>query len=246
MNVAIITARAGSKSIKNKNIYPVAGLPLIAYPIRAAQGARLIERVYVSTDGEAIASVAEELGCRIIWRPEELGGDEVNHGDVIRHAVHEIDRMEPDLENVVVLLGNTVMVDSELIDHALQLLATRPDLDSAMSVWEAADDHPLRALEIHDGVLRPYGNVPRQASTDRHSYAKAYYFDQGVWAFRKACVDRNDGPNPWWWMGRRSYPIIRDWVTGRDVHSHLDIQLAEWWLSMQTGRVGNLKEETPS
>lgn len=228
MNIAIITARAGSKSIKNKNVYPVHGKPMIAYPIEAAQAARRIEKVYVSTDGDEIARVAEKLGCEIIRRPEALAGDHVNHGDVIKHAVESVDT--PRLRNVVVLLGNTVMIDAELIDEGLRLLDERPDIDSVMSVWEAADDHPMRALEIHDGVLRPYGDPNRSVSTERQSYPPAYYYDQGIWAFRKECVQKREGPNPWWWMGKRSLPIIRPWVTGRDIHSHLDIELAAWWL----------------
>ena len=229
MNIAIVTARAGSKSIKNKNVYPVLGKPLIAYPIEAAKQAARVDRVYVSTDGLAIAEAAEALGCQIIWRPEELAGDHVNHGDVIKHAVEAVDR--PELENVVVLLGNTVVVDAALIDEGLRLLAERSDVDSVMSVWEAADDHPLRALEIRDGFLAPYGDPNRRASTERQSYPPAYYYDQGIWAFRKACVQSRDGPNPWWWMGRRCLPIVRPWVTGRDVHSHLDLDLAAWWLT---------------
>lgn len=228
MNIAIITARAGSKSIKNKNVYPVHGRPMIAYPIKAAHGARGIQRVYVSTDGQEIAEVAVQLGCEVIWRPDELAGDHVNHGDVIKHAVEAVDC--PELRNVVVLLGNTVMVDSGLIDQGLDLLDARPDIDSVMSVWEAADDHPMRALEIHEGLLRPYGDPNRSVSTERQSYPPAYYYDQGIWAFRKECVQRRDGPNPWWWMGKRSVPIVRNWVTGRDIHTHLDIDLAAWWL----------------
>lgn len=230
MNVAIITARAGSKSIVNKNVHKVAGRPLVSYPIQAALDAGLIERIYVSTDGEAIARVARHMGCEIIWRPEELCGDHVNHGDVIKHAVEFADRKEKDFQNVVLLLGNTVMIDGELIDKALGILHDRPDLDSVMTVWETADDHPLRALEIVDGLLRPFGDPNRQVSTERQSYPKAYYYDQGIWVFRKQCVQRRDGPNPWWWMGKRCLPIVRAWVTGRDIHTLLDLALAEYWV----------------
>ncbi len=235
MNVAIVTARAGSKSIPDKNTAPVAGRPLVGYPIAAAARARRVAATFVSTDGDSIAEVARRAGCEVIRRPPELAGDRVNHGEVIRHAVDWVDERWPELANVVLLLGNTVMVDGELIDRCLELLEERPDLDSVMTVWEAADDHPLRALEIDDGLLRPYGDPDRQVSTERQSYPPAYYYDQGVWAFRKQCAARRDGPNPWWWMGRRCHPLVRNWVTGRDVHTRLDLAVAEWWLSQLPG-----------
>jgi CMP-N-acetylneuraminic acid synthetase len=230
LNAAIVTARAGSESIPDKNVHPVAGKPLVSYPVEAALGAERVHRVFVSTDGRSIAAVSCDLGCTVIERPLDLSGPHVNHGEVIRHAVHWVGQRHPELENVVLLLGNTVMVDPELLDRCLELLDTRSDLDSVMTVWEAADDHPLRALEISDGVLRPYGGTGRDVSTERQSYPKAYYYDQGVWAFRRQCVDSREGPNPWWWMGKRCYPIVRNWVTGRDVHTQLDVEIAEWWL----------------
>ncbi|MEM7482268.1 MAG: NTP transferase domain-containing protein [Acidobacteriota bacterium] len=234
MNAAIITARAGSKSIRDKNVHPLAGRPLVAFPLQAALDAERIDRVFNSTDGESIAKATEDLGCEVIWRPDELGGDTVNHGDVIQHAVRWVDERHPELENVVLLLGNTVMVDGALIDRCLEELDDDPSLDSVMTVWEAADDHPLRAMEIEDGLLKPYGGE-REVSTERQSYPRAFYYDQGVWAFRKECVERRDGPNPWWWMGERSKPIVRNWVTGRDVHTHLDLSVAEWWLTHLPG-----------
>jgi CMP-N-acetylneuraminic acid synthetase len=232
MNVAIVTARAGSKSIINKNVYMVAGKPMVAYPLQAALDAELIGRVYNSTDGEEIAAVTRSMGCEVIERPEELRGDHINHGDVIKHAVEYVDeRLGGELRNVVLLLGNTVMIDGKLIDKCLGILDERPDLDSVMTVWEAADDHPFRALEIgEDGLVSPYGDKHRQVSTERQSYSKAYYYDQGVWAFRKDCVQRRDGPNPWWWMGRRSFAVVRTWVTGRDVHTMFDMAISEWWV----------------
>ena len=233
MNAAIITARAGSKSIRDKNVHPVGGLPLVTYPARAALDAERVDRVFVSTDGDSIARACSELGVEVIRRPDALGGDRVNHGDVIKHAVEWVEERYPELENVALLLGNTVMIDGATIDRCLEILASEPELDSVMTVWEAADDHPLRALEIHDGLLRPYGDPHREVSTERQSYPKAYYYDQGVWSFRKGCVQRREGPSPWWWMGKRCRPVIRSWVTGRDVHTQLDVDIAEAWLKLR-------------
>ena len=159
----------------------------------------------------------------------------MNHGDVIKHAVEWVDAKYPDLDNVVLLLGNTVMVDGALIDQSLEILQGRDDLDSVMSLWEAADDHPFRSMQIKDGLVKPYGDENRQVSTERQSYPKAYYYDQGVWTFRKGCVQRHDGPNPWWWMGKNVFPIVRNWVTGRDIHTHLDLSFSDWWLQQYPG-----------
>jgi CMP-N-acetylneuraminic acid synthetase len=230
MNVAIVTARAGSKSIIDKNVLPLRGVPMVQYPIRAAQAASRIGEVWVSTDGEAIAEASRAAGAKIIPRPDELGGDSVNHGIVIKHAVEYVDSRVEDLENIVLLLGNTVYIDGPIIDRCLGLLDERRDLDSVMTVWEAADDHPYRALAINgEGLVETFGGE-RKVSTERQSYPKAYYYDQGVWAFRKGTVQRQDGPNPWWWMGKRVLPIVRPWVTGRDIHGLIDVFFSEMWV----------------
>src|SRR3954454_8420477 len=122
MNVAIVTARAGSKSIIHKNVMPVAGKPMVQYPIEAAQAATRIGEVWVSTDGEGIADASRAAGAKIIPRPDELGGDAVNHGLVIKHAVEYVDARVDNVENIVLLLGNTVYIDGEIIDQALGLL----------------------------------------------------------------------------------------------------------------------------
>lgn len=232
MNAAIVTARAGSKSILNKNVMKLStGKPLVHYPIAAALEAKSVDRVFVSTDGDEIAAASLAAGAEVIERPDELGGDHVNHGIVIRHAVDWVDERCEDLANVVLLLGNTVMVDGDLIDMCVGLLDADPTLDSSMTIWEAADDHPYRAMEIEHGLLRSWDGKPSGISTERQSYPSIYFYDQGVWAFRKECVRREGPLAPWWWMGERCRPVLRRWVTGRDIHSHFDVMVSEAYLA---------------
>lgn len=225
MNVVIITARAGSTSIPDKNVMEVANRPLVSYPVEAAEEAETIAKTYTSTNGDAIADVARKWGSEIIWRPEDLWGDG-GHGDVIKHATETVDEEVNNLENVVLLLGNTTMVDPDLIDQAVELLHDRPEIDSTMTVWEAADDHPIRAMKINDdGYLTAYDEASKGAETDRKTYNSAFYYDQGIWAFRKETVQEKSGPGTWWWMGEKCLPIVRTWTTGRDIHNHFDAQL---------------------
>lgn len=232
MNIAIITARGGSQSIPHKNVLAVGGRPLVAYPIEAAKAASRIGPVLVSTDCPLIGQAAYDCDATVIHRPDWLSGSATNHGQVIRHAVRAAVDLVGEIDSVTVLLGNTVMVDADLIDEAVGMLADDPDATGVMSVWEAADDHPFRALTLRDGALRPYTAQLRglPLSTNRQDYPPVYYYDQGVWTFRPQCVEEEAGPAPWWWMGERCRAIVRPWVTGRDVHSELDVAMAEWWL----------------
>ena len=54
--VAIIPARSGSKGVVDKNIKLLAGYPLIAYSIAAAQMVNSIDRIIVSTDSSILST----------------------------------------------------------------------------------------------------------------------------------------------------------------------------------------------
>ena len=56
--LAVITARGGSKGLVRKNILDLAGMPLIAWTIRAAKQSKCIDRVVLSSDDDEIMAVA--------------------------------------------------------------------------------------------------------------------------------------------------------------------------------------------
>ena len=75
-NIAIITARSGSKGLKDKNIKELNEKPLMAYSIEAALVSGCFEEVMVSTDSEKYAEIAKKYGARVPFlRSEKLSGD---------------------------------------------------------------------------------------------------------------------------------------------------------------------------
>ncbi|CEK39059.1 cytidylyltransferase domain-containing protein [Paraclostridium sordellii] len=50
--LAIISSRAGSKGIKDKNIIDLNGKPLVAHSIEAGLKSKYINKLVVSTDGK--------------------------------------------------------------------------------------------------------------------------------------------------------------------------------------------------
>lgn len=82
-----ICARGGSKGVKNKNIKELCGKPLIAYTIEQAVASELFEHIVISTDSDAIASVAKEYGAEVFFkRSAEMASDTAGKLDVIRDA----------------------------------------------------------------------------------------------------------------------------------------------------------------
>ena len=56
-NLAMITARGGSKRIPRKNIKEFCGKPILAYSIEAARSTGAFDEVMVSTDDPEIAGI---------------------------------------------------------------------------------------------------------------------------------------------------------------------------------------------
>ncbi|XPS85850.1 NeuA1: predicted N-acetylneuraminate cytidylyltransferase [Desulfosarcina variabilis str. Montpellier] len=69
----------------------MAGKPLIAYSILAAQKASFIDRVVVSTEDEEIAAVAKSWGAEVPFlRPKELATDRSVLGKVMSHTISQL------------------------------------------------------------------------------------------------------------------------------------------------------------
>lgn len=98
--IGLIPARGGSKRIHRKNIRSFAGRPIIAWTIDALRNSGVVDRIFVSTDDEEIASVARREGAEIPFlRPPELSGDLVATLPVVTHAIHNLaaQGVRPDL-----------------------------------------------------------------------------------------------------------------------------------------------------
>ena len=82
-----ICARGGSKGVKNKNIKPILGNPLIAYTIEQAIASKLFEHIVISTDSNDIANIAKMYGAEVFFkRSAELASDTAGKLDVIKDA----------------------------------------------------------------------------------------------------------------------------------------------------------------
>jgi CMP-N-acetylneuraminic acid synthetase len=123
--IAIIPARGGSRRLKNKNVYPVLGKPMIEYTIDACKMSKYDMSIWVSTDSEYIKSIVRKLNISIHDRSKELSGDKVYKQAAIRSAANHIQNAASlDSENVIYLSiqANSPTITSKEIDECIDTL----------------------------------------------------------------------------------------------------------------------------
>jgi CMP-N-acetylneuraminic acid synthetase len=237
--VALMIGRAGSTGFPGKNIMPVMGRPLAAYPLMAARASRHVHRLYVSTDSPEIMAIGRKYGAEPIERPPELATKEALGEHVFAHGYEEIARRlareGKTVELVVLLFANAATVTGELIDEGIEALRRDPTLDSAVTTSVYNMWSPLRARKLDaDGCLKPFVPFetfgdPKTLNCDRDSQGDVYFADMGVSVVRPRCLEKlEEGLLPQKWMGQRIHPI-RSW-SGCDIDYEWQVPSVEFWL----------------
>ena len=83
-NLAIIPARGGSKGLRDKNVLPLDGKPLLAHSVEAAFSSGCFDVVHVSTDSERYAGIARRFNADVPFlRSAETAADNASSWDVV-------------------------------------------------------------------------------------------------------------------------------------------------------------------
>ena len=231
--------RAGSTGFPGKNIYPVLGRPLAAYPLMAARASKNVQRLYVSTDSPEIMKIGRDHSAELIDRPAELATKAALGEDVFVHGYREIKRRlaaeKKEIELMVLLFANAATVTGAIIDEGIAALRADPTLDSAVTTSVYNMWSPLRARRIGaDGCLHPFVPFetfgdPKTLNCDRDSQGDVHFADMGLSIVRPHCLDHLEaGLLPQKWMGQRIH-AIPSWG-GCDVDYEWQLPGVEFWL----------------
>lgn len=177
--VAIIPARGGSKGIPGKNIYPLAGKPLIVHSIEQARRSAQISLTVVSTDDNAIAEISRQAGAMVIQRPTDLSGDTASSESALIHAINTLAENHGIKPELVVFLQCTAPLrrDND-IDQAIRTLIDT-GADSLLSV---SPSHRFIWEEV-DGVARSI-NYDFRKRPRRQDMCPQYAENGSIYVFR--------------------------------------------------------------
>ena len=177
-SIAIITARSGSKGLKDKNIKDLCGRPLIDYTIRAALDSGCFDTVMVSTDSEKYAEISRNCGAEVPFlRSEATSSDKAGSWDVVREVLQKYSEMGKDFDYVTLLQPTSPLRNKDDIINVYAMLE-REDVDNVVSVTEV--DHPVQwCFPLDDtGSMLSYANS--QYSFMRRQDLEKHYHENGA------------------------------------------------------------------
>jgi CMP-N,N'-diacetyllegionaminic acid synthase len=170
--ISVIPARAGSKGVKNKNIFPLNKKPLISYTFNAAKKS-MIKNNFVLTDSKKIKKIAKNYGINGDYeRPKKFSQSNTSLIETLSHFYEWTKKKIINFDYMVVLQPTSPLRKHEDINRACNLIK-KNKCKSLFSISESLE-HPYEAIDVKKGkwkyILKKSKNFYRRQDFDINSY----------------------------------------------------------------------------
>ena len=160
--VALIPARSGSERIKNKNIRPLAGHPLIAYTICAAKKAGIFADIILSSDDETYAAIGSHYGARVPFlRPAEFATSTSPDIEGVKYTLRRLAEQGSEFDCFSILRPTSPFRTPETICRAWKEFLDQPQIDSLRAV-ENCSQHPGKMWVLTKSGMKPLLEQPKE------------------------------------------------------------------------------------
>ncbi len=213
-NIAIITARGGSKRIPRKNIKEFMGKPMLAYAIEAALTSDVFDEVMVSTDDMEIAEIAKKYGASVpFMRSEATANDFATTADVLNEVKSEYKKRGKEFDTICCIYPCVPFLTAKILKEAYETFE-KSGKSSLTPVVKFS--FPIqRAFAVNeDGDL--YYREPENASK-RSQDLEPMYHDVGMFYFMSEDNTKMQG----------CVPYIMDESVVQDIDTPDDWKMAE-------------------
>ncbi|GAB2468087.1 acylneuraminate cytidylyltransferase family protein [Jatrophihabitans fulvus] len=218
--IGTVCARGGSVGVPRKNVRDLHGKPLIGWTIEKALATPSIDAVYVSTDDDEIARVAEEFGAIVPFRrPPELATSSAAKVPVIEHLIEHVESLGVDVDRIVDLDPTSPLRSVEDIETAVSLLDD--DTDVVITAYLSDKNPYFNMVERKDAGAADYvGLVVPSGAVSRQSAPKVYAMNASIYVWHRATLTKG------LWGGRtKLYEMPHE--RSVDIDSELDFKLVE-------------------
>lgn len=176
--LAIIPARSGSKSIKDKNIKIYKGKPLLAHSIDIAKRSSIIDKIIVSTDSKKYKKISEKFGAEVPFlRPKKISSNKSLDIDFIKHCYNYCKSLNYFPDIIILLRPTSPNRKVKILDEGIKhFLINFKNYDSMRSV-SIFNQPPQKLFQIKNNRLIGFFDKYLKGeyhSRPRQSFPKTY------------------------------------------------------------------------
>jgi D-3-phosphoglycerate dehydrogenase len=222
LTVVIIFAREDLNEF-NRCSFPILGRPVVSYPILAALASKKIDKVYLSTQSERILQAAKAFEQICIIRRESECDTLVE--EFQRSALKVIEDLGEEPAQIVLLLGNSPCILNKTVDNTLEILESKPELDSVVTAVKRHEFSPPYAFCVTDkGLLEPL-------SLDESQSPYEYFIDARLMTVKTHCLLNLQRPFEDFSAiyGQNIFPVFQEEGVA-DIDYPWQVPLVERWL----------------
>ena len=219
-NLAIITARSGSKGLPHKNIKLLCGKPLLAYSIIAAKESGMYDKIVVSTDSPEYAKIALEWGAEVpFFRSDLNSSDTATSWDTCREVLESYRKLGEEFDTFTILQPTSPLRTGEDIKEAFNLMDEK-NADFVVGVCKA--EHPISLYNTIPEDLSLAGYLEQKNNTRRQAFGTCYRLNGALYIVRTKALPENnfiyiDG----------SFAYVMPEERSIDIDTELDFVIAE-------------------
>ena len=226
MNVVLIMAKEGSIGLPGKNIWKIKDRMLLSWTISEAKKSKLVDEVFVSTNGKKIAEVAKAAGAKVITRQNELAKNE-KFLEAVDHAVKAIKNQLGGIKIIAIPQCVVPFRDQDIFDRCISFLLKNKSYDSAVTIRRVGFI-PEALMKIDKGDVVPYFPHTQNYVSGSRQDSAGYEIDHAVECFTyRSWLNREKGIKPWNYLGRKIKGIEQHYHNHNcfvDVHTMDDIK----------------------
>jgi CMP-N-acetylneuraminic acid synthetase len=183
----LIPARGGSKRLKNKNLLPLGGKPLLAHSVEQALAAGVFSRVVVSSEDPRILEAARRAGAEPHVREEGLASDTARVIHVIQALARQEGQFGPEHRAICVLPATSPL---RLVEDIREAVAAFRSSDAGILVSVTEADPPVcLGLEMaDDGTLSPLVDGGRYLKMRRQEMPASYHPNGAIYIYERQII----------------------------------------------------------
>ncbi len=183
--IAVITARSGSKSIPDKNIRNLGGIPLLGWSLKALSKSTMVDEIIFSSDSNSYFEIAKSINDGIIFhkRSSELSED-VPSELVLLDVIEKFDSVFDDNSIIVLIQPTTPFLSTSNIDECINNLVENPKMNTSVSV-KILEEYP--EWTIHSQPDNPNTGICKDimgSLSVRQNLSKRFIPNGGIYAMK--------------------------------------------------------------